>query len=99
MDYRAEYRSKLRTPEEAVQVVKSGDWVDYGTALSMPQLLDAALAKRQELRDVKVRGNLLFGPIQIVEQDPQQERFLYHSGTARPMSASLPTRGSATISR
>ena len=24
-----EYRKKLRTPEEAVKVVKSGDWVDY----------------------------------------------------------------------
>ena len=23
-----EYRRKLRTPEEAVRVVKSGDWVD-----------------------------------------------------------------------
>ena len=24
-----EYRRKLRTPEEAVSVVKDGDWVDY----------------------------------------------------------------------
>lgn len=93
MDYRAEYRSKLRTPEEAVQVVKSGDWVDYGTALSMPQLLDAALAKRQELRDVKVRGNLLFGPIQIVEQDPQQERFLYHSWHCSAYERKLADKG------
>ena len=24
------YKQKLMTPEEAVKVVKSGDWVDYG---------------------------------------------------------------------
>lgn len=27
MDYQAEYRSKLRTPAEAVRAVKDGDWV------------------------------------------------------------------------
>ena len=42
-----QYRQKLRTPEEAVKVVKSGDWVDYTTALGFPTLLDAALAKRR----------------------------------------------------
>ena len=63
-----EYRAKLRTPEQAVRAVKSGDWVDYTTALGFPILLDAALAKRRdELTDVKIRGNLLFGPIQTVE--------------------------------
>ena len=27
MDFQAEYRSKLRTPAEAVRAVKNGDWV------------------------------------------------------------------------
>ena len=80
MNVQAEYRSKLRTPEEAVKVVKSGDWVDYGTNVGFPTLLDAALAKRRdELTDVKLRGNLLFGPIQTVECDPTREHFLYNS--------------------
>ena len=75
-----EYRAKLRTPEQAVQAVKSGDWVDYTTALGFPILLDAALAKRRdELTDVKIRGNLIFGPIQTVECDPTREHFLYNS--------------------
>ena len=75
-----EYRAKLRTPEQAVQAVKSGDWVDYTTSLGFPTLLDAALAKRRdELADVKIRGNLLFGPIQTVECDPTREHFLYNS--------------------
>ena len=79
-DYYAEYRSKLRTPEEAVKVIKSGDWVDYNTATSKPTLLDEALAKRKdELFDVKVRGNMLDGPLHIVEEDPQQEHFTYHT--------------------
>ena len=75
-----QYRQKLRTPEQAVQAVKSGDWVDYTSNVCFPPLLDAALAKRRdELTDVKIRGNLLFGPIQVVECDPSREHFLYNS--------------------
>ena len=29
MDWQALYKEKLTTAEEAVKVVKSGDWVDY----------------------------------------------------------------------
>ena len=29
MNVYEEYRAKLRTAEEAVKVVKDGDWVDY----------------------------------------------------------------------
>ena len=80
IDYQQEYQSKLRTPEEAVKVVKSGDWIDYTTVVCFPTLLDAALAKRKdELRDVKIRGNLCFGPIQTVECDPTREHFMYNS--------------------
>ena len=80
MDFTSEYRSKLRSPEEAVKAVKSGDWVDYTSNVCFPALLDAALAKRkEELTDVKIRGNLLFGPIQTVECDPDREHFIYNS--------------------
>ena len=55
------YKEKLRTPDEAVKVIKSGDWVDYTTNVGFPVLLDEALAKRRdELFDVKIRGNLMF---------------------------------------
>ena len=74
------YRAKLRTPEQAVQAVKSGDWVDYTSNVCFPALLDAALAKRRdELTDVKIRGNMIFSPIQTVECDPTREHFLYNS--------------------
>lgn len=80
MDYYSEYKSRLRTAQEAVSIVKSGDWVDYTTSTSMPFLLDAALSERKdELFDVKVRGNLLPGPISIVEKDPNQEHFTYNT--------------------
>lgn len=89
-----EYRSKLRTPDEAVQVIKSGDWVDYTTNVGFPVLLDAALAKRRdELMDVKIRGNLLFGPIRTVECDPTREHFLYNSWHCSGYERKLCDRG------
>ena len=60
MDYRAEYKSKLRTPAEAAKVVKSGDWVDFAVSLGFPTLVDKALAERKdELTDVKIRSYLV----------------------------------------
>ncbi len=80
MGYEIQYREKLRTPEQAVQVVRSGDWVDYSFHTSFPQLLDAALAKRKdELTDVKIRGLIIESPIQAVECDPEREHFIYNS--------------------
>ncbi|PKM74393.1 MAG: butyryl-CoA:acetate CoA-transferase [Firmicutes bacterium HGW-Firmicutes-16] len=94
MDYLSDYKSKLRTPEEAVKTVKSGDWVDYVTALGMPVLLDEALSERRdELTDVKIRGNLLFGPIQCVEKDIEQAHFTYHSWHCSAYERKLADRG------
>ena len=33
MSYQDEYKQKLKTADEAVQVVKSGDWLDYGWSI------------------------------------------------------------------
>lgn len=75
-----EYRAKLRSPQAAVQAVKSGDWVDYSSNVCFPILLDQALAKRRdELQDVKIRGNLIFQTLQTVECDPTREHFVYNS--------------------
>lgn len=79
-DFKTEYRKKMRSPAEAVSVVKDGDWVDYTSCLGKPILLDRALAKRRdELHDVKIRGNLMAGPIAVAECDETQEYFVYHS--------------------
>ena len=45
MSVEQEYREKLTTPEKAVSVVKSGDWVDYGWCCGTPCALDKALAR------------------------------------------------------
>ena len=44
MDYMEMYRQKLTTADEAVKVIKSGDWVDYGFCAIHPRVLDEALA-------------------------------------------------------
>lgn len=89
-----EYRAKLRTPEQAVRVVRSGDWVDYTSNVCFPTLLDAALAaRRDELTDVKIRGNMCFGPIQTVECDPTREHFMYNSWHCSSYERSLCDRG------
>ena len=46
MDFKTMYESKLTTADEAVKVVKSGDWVDYGWCVNTPVALDIAMAKR-----------------------------------------------------
>ena len=80
MDYLSEYRSKLCTAQEAVKCVKSGDWVEYTTNNGYPPALDKALSERRdELKNVKVRGDLLFGPIHICECDPSMEHFVYNT--------------------
>lgn len=73
------YQKKLVSAEEAVKIVKSGDWVDYSQCCSFPETLDAALAARkEELHDVNVRNAISMKPIQIVEQDPEQKAFTYN---------------------
>ncbi|MBQ8985774.1 MAG: butyryl-CoA:acetate CoA-transferase [Lachnospiraceae bacterium] len=94
IDFTTEYNRKKRTPEEAVQVVKSGDWVDYTSNVGFPYLLDKALAARKdELRDVKIRGNLCFGPIEAVECDPEREHFIYNSWHCSAYERKLCDRG------
>ena len=86
---------KLVTPEEAVQAVQSGDWVDYGFGAGFPELLDRALAGRKgAVRDVKIRGGLVIRPrIEVVEQDPEQESFTYYSWHIGDYERKLQSRG------
>ena len=98
-DFRKEYMEKLRTPEEAVQVVKSGDWVDYTSSLGKPVLLDRALAKRRdELYDVKIRGNLISGPLRWRNVTRARNISSITPGIVLPTSADSATGGSATSS-
>ena len=94
MNYYDEYRGKLRTPEEAVKVVKSGDWVDLSPNITFPVLLEAALAKRHdELFDVKIRSNLIFHRLKTVESDPERKHFIYNSWHCSNYERQLCDRG------
>lgn len=46
-DVLRQYQEKLTTPEEAVQLVKSGDRIYYGVNISTPYGIDNLLAKRE----------------------------------------------------
>jgi acyl-CoA hydrolase len=66
--------------EEAAAFVRSGMWLDYGVALSQPDTFDRALAARKEtLRNVKIRSCLSMKPRAVVECDPGSKHFFWFS--------------------
>ena len=74
------YQSKLTTAEEAVKVIKSGDWVDYGFCNTHPHVLDEALARRApELEDVKVRGGIALWKPAIFDIEAPAKHIIYNS--------------------
>ena len=80
MDYTALYQKKLVSAEEAVKVVKSGDWVDYGWCTNHPYTLDKALAARKnELKDVKLRGGVTLWMPAVCADEDSGEHFTWHS--------------------
>jgi acyl-CoA hydrolase len=59
LSYGQDYRRKLVSANQAVKLIKSGDWIDYGSMNGQVVSLDRALAARKdELKDIKV-WNLL----------------------------------------
>jgi len=80
VNYMEDYKQKLVSADEAVKVIKSGDWVDYGPLCSQVVSLDKALAKRKkELKDIKIWSLLTLYPPKVVEVDPLGETFIWHS--------------------
>ena len=99
MGFSQEYQSKLVTADEAVKVVQSGDWVDYGWCSGTPDVLDQALARRtDELRDVKVRGGILLKPLAIFEREDAGEHFCWNSWHMGGLERKLIARGCAYYS-
>jgi butyryl-CoA:acetate CoA-transferase len=80
MNYANEYRKKLVLADEAVKVVNSGDWIDYGSMCGQVVMLDEALARRkEELKDVKIWTLLTLRRPRVVDVDPEEESFVWHS--------------------
>lgn len=99
MDFTREYQEKLVTADEAVKVVKSGDWIDFGWCTGTPEVLDAALARRtDELRDVKVRGGILLKPLEIFRREDAGEHFCWNSWHMSGLERKMIARGCAYYS-
>ena len=80
MVFEQEYQKKCTTADEAVKVVKSGDWVDFGWCTGTPVALDHALAKRvPELSDVNFRGGILLRPLETFQAPEANERLTWNS--------------------
>jgi butyryl-CoA:acetate CoA-transferase len=80
MSYQDEYKQKLTTAEKAVQVVKSGDWLDYGWSTCSANALDKALADRaEELTDVKIRGGIMTRRPYIADVKDAPKHFTWNS--------------------
>lgn len=80
MDFKTLYSQKQTTAEEAVKVVRSGDWVDYGWCTGTPVALDQAMAKRlPELTDVNFRGGILMWTPEIFQIDNPAEHMTWNS--------------------
>ena len=94
MDFSEEYRQKLVSADEAVKVINSGDWVDYGWCTGTPDVLDKALAKRtDELINVNLRGGILLRPLAVFEREDAGEHFTWNSWHMGGFERKLIARG------
>ena len=76
----AVYQRKLTTAKQAVRLIKSGDWVDYGWCTGHPVELDRALADRyEELHDVNMRGGIFLWQPEISKVPDAKEHFTWNS--------------------
>lgn len=81
VNYYREYKNKMVSADEAVKVVKSGDWVGYSQFAMFPRSLDKALAQRKdELTDVKIRSVCSLYEAEVAKVEPKYKHFIYHSG-------------------
>ena len=96
MGFAEEYKQKLVSADKAVELIKSGDWVDYGWCTGTPDALDKALAKRtDELKDINLRGGILLKPLAVFEREDAGEHFTWNSWHMGGYERKLIKRGCA----
>lgn len=94
MDIYQLYKQKLISADNAVKVIKSGDWVDYGWAVTAPVALDIALSKRiQELNDIKLRGGILVQIPEVFKVDTQGKHASWHTWHASGIGRKIIDQG------
>ena len=99
MNYEKELAQKTVSADTAVQIIKSGDWVDYGWCTGTPDILDKALARRtDELTKINLRGGILLKPLAIFEREDAGEHFTWNSWHMGGIERQLIERGCAYYS-
>ena len=94
MNVQTMYQEKLTTAEQAVNVVKSGDWVDYGWCTNHPVALDKALAARKdELYDVNIRGGVTMWMPEIAKAEDAGEHFTWNAWHCSGVDRKIITSG------
>jgi len=97
MDYNSIYQKKLTTPEEAVKVVKSDSWVDYGWCVCHPVALDKALAKRMtddsSLQNINFRGGISLWQPEVTQVPDAEKRISWNSWHASGIDRKLIQNG------
>ncbi|RDU59390.1 butyryl-CoA:acetate CoA-transferase [Helicobacter marmotae] len=94
MDIYQMYKQKQTSAAAAVGVIKSGDWVDYGWAVTTPIALDAALSQRiEELDDIKLRGGVLVQMPEVFKVDTQGKHASWHTWHASGIGRKLIEQG------
>ena len=78
MDFNEIYKQKLTTADEAVKVIRSGDWIYYGWCTGTVDALDKALAK-PELSDINIRGGILMKEPEIFKLEDAASHFTWNS--------------------
>lgn len=80
MNFADEYKRKLVSADEAVKVIRPGDWIDYGSFSGQVRDLDKALAGRKdELKDVKIWSTVNPYPTEVNTADPKGESFVWNT--------------------
>lgn len=96
MNFIDEYNRKKITADEAVKIINSGDWVDYGFSVTTVDALDRALAKRtDELKNVHLRGAILPKLPAVFEREDAGEHFTWNSWHFSGYERQLANRGLA----
>lgn len=96
MNFIDEYNQKKVTADEAVKIIKSGDWVDYGFCVTTVDALDKALAKRtDELTNINLRGAILPKTPAVFEREDAGEHFTWNSWHFSGIERQLANRGLA----
>ena len=76
----ASTQAQAISAERAAGFVRSGMWLDYGTALCQPDVFDKALGARiQEVTNVKIRHCLTMRPRAVLDADPEGHHVYWFS--------------------